>query len=93
MRKWIAVVALSCFSANFAQASVESPLVPCDSQARDKNLPAEVRNKVARSCGKVHERINNHLACVKQADNRKLLGNEKRIFMQKCTGQAAAGRK
>lgn len=85
MKKWIIAAMLSLLAANLALA--DAP--PCDMAARDKSVPAETRNKIAMAC----EKVKVISTCNKLADDRKLLGNTRNSFMQKCSGHVPAHRR
>lgn len=91
MKKWIVAMLASLLAANLALAEVRSPPVPCDAQMRDKSLSAETRSRISSRCGKIHARIDTHVACLNSADKRKLRGNERANFLQKCSGNKVAG--
>lgn len=85
MKKWIIAAMLSLLAANLALADAPA----CNMAARDMSVPTETRNKIAIAC----EKVKVISTCNRLADDRKLLGNTRNGFMQKCSGHPPANQR
>ena len=85
MEKWISAAISFLFAVNLVHA--DGPR--CDAAANDMSVPASSRAMIARGC----EKMRVYATCNRLADDRKMLGDKRKNFMQNCTGQGSTGRR
>lgn len=76
MKKWIILICVTLLASNLTVAAGAS----CNSAGSGSQVPNEVKRRLAMACAQAES----SRFCEKQANEKKLFGENRKNFMQKC---------